>query len=81
MNNQNRIHWTARLTLAFIFIWHGLVPKILLADALEQQMIAASPFPLPFDAHTVMLIAGISELIIGALLLYRRWLWRSIYPL
>ena len=51
MNNQNCIHWTARLTLAFIFIWHGLVPKILLTDVLEQQMIAASPFPLPFDAQ------------------------------
>ena len=38
-------------------------------------MIVASPFPLPFDAHTVILIAGITELIIGALLLYRRWLW------
>ena len=35
----NRINLLSRVTLSFVFIYHGLIPKILFLDELEVVMI------------------------------------------
>lgn len=61
----------ARLTLAVIFIYHGLVPKLLLRDATELQLLDAHGLP-----HGLLVLAGVGEMLLGLLivLLHRqRW--------
>ncbi len=71
----------ARVTLAFIFIYHGLVPKLLNRDpveiAMSQQL---SVWLAPYVHVSQPLItktAGIAEIIFGVLILVlpnQRWL-------
>ncbi len=61
----------ARLTVAAIFIYHGLVPKLLMRDATELQLLDAHGLP-----HGVLALAGAGELLLGlliALLHRQRW--------
>jgi uncharacterized membrane protein YphA (DoxX/SURF4 family) len=67
------IHAVARLSLAIIWIWHGLVPKLLSQHIDERTMLAQAGLPvglLPW-------IGGL-EILFGALMLYG-WNWRSIF--
>lgn len=64
----------ARLALAFVFIYHGLVPKILLQNPMEVQMILAHGSELPY--RQIAFVAGVAEIALGlALILLRRQLW------
>ncbi len=61
----------ARLTVAAIFIYHGLVPKLLMRDATELQLLDAHSLP-----HGSLALAGAGELLLGlliALLHRQRW--------
>ncbi len=61
----------ARLTVAAIFIYHGLVPKLLMRDATELQLFDAHGLP-----HGLLALAGAGELLLGlliALLHRQRW--------
>lgn len=68
-----QIAWIARIALALVFIWHGLVPKILWLSPDELAMIQAHDFPLP--AHWVARLAGVGEILLGLLLMSSRWRW------
>ncbi len=58
------IHALARITLAFIWIWHGLVPKLLLQQVDEQRMLSQAGVPV----HWLPWI-GVVEIYLGAMLL------------
>lgn len=61
----------ARLTLGVIFIYHGLVPKLLFRDATELQLLDAHGL-----SHSLLPLAGIAELLLGLIiLLLRRQRW------
>lgn len=73
-----RIAWLARLALAAVFIWHGLVPKILWLSPDEVAMIGAHGLPTQglFAPELVARAGGIAEVLLGLLLLglrSRRW--------
>lgn len=67
-----QIAWGARIALALVFIWHGLVPKILWLSPDELAMIQTHGLPAP---EWVARIAGLAEIILGLLLLWRHWRW------
>ena len=69
------IHLSARYTLAFIFIYHGLVPKILWLSPVEVSLTNAHNL----DAAVISPIAGMFELLLGlSIVLFKRSL-KPIY--
>lgn len=73
-----RIAWVARLSLALVFIWHGLVPKILWLSPDEVAMITAHGLPTDglFAPEIIARVAGIAEVLLGLCLLLlpgQRW--------
>ncbi|NVJ59938.1 MAG: DoxX-like family protein [Gammaproteobacteria bacterium] len=69
------IHLIATLTIAFIWAYHGLVPKLLGPHSQELDMIAA--FGINENlATTLAYIAGVLELLMAVLVLvYRNKFW------
>ena len=67
------IHAVARLSMATIWIWQGLVPKLLYQQVDERTMLAQA-------GPQVGLLPwiGVLEILFGALILYG-WSWRSIF--
>ena len=66
-----RIHAAARAVLAFVFIYHGLVPKILWLSPTEAALAGAHGLYAPIISP----IAGVGEILLGgALLLFKRTL-------
>jgi len=66
-----RIHIAARALLAFVFIYHGLVPKILWLSTTEAALATAHGLYAPIISP----LAGVGEILLGgALLLFRRTL-------
>ena len=64
-----RIHIAARCMLAFVFIYHGLVPKILWLSAMEAELASAHGV----DASVISPLAGVLEILLGlSLVLWRR---------
>lgn len=63
------IHALARLAVAFIWIWHGLVPKLLFRNPDERLMLAQFGLPL-----SLLPWIGAAEILFGLLLLA---FWRS----
>jgi hypothetical protein len=63
------IHACSRATIAFIWFWHGLVPKLLFNHADERSMMAASHLPV-----RLVPAIGIVEIAIAA---WAIWSWRS----
>lgn len=74
---ENQVYAIARATVAFIWIWHGVVPKLIAQDPVE-----ASPLlTLGLDSQTTWTIVkatGVGEIIFGLLILV---LWRQRWPL
>jgi hypothetical protein len=66
------IHALARITLAFVWIWHGLIPKLLLQQADEQRMLRDAGVPV----HWLPWI-GVVEIYFGVMLLCT-WNQRAI---
>jgi hypothetical protein len=65
--------------VASIWIWHGLVPKLLYPQAVRALVEAAGWHPAA--AVNVVTTIGVAELLIGAcvLLPHRRWpLWSTV---
>jgi hypothetical protein len=69
------IHAWARSAVAFIWLWQGLVPKLLFDQADERAMMAASHLP----AGLLAIVGGI-EVAFAALAL-GTWRWRSFFVL
>jgi uncharacterized membrane protein YphA (DoxX/SURF4 family) len=59
----------SRLALGLVFIWHGLVPKILWLSVDEVAMIQAHGLP---AAEWVAQAAGLAEILLGLLLVLLR---------
>lgn len=68
-----RIHLAARAVLAFVFVYHGLVPKILWLSTTEAALAAAHGLYAPI----VSPIAGVGEILLGGALLFLR---RTLLP-
>jgi DoxX-like family len=72
---QFAAHVCSRGALAFVFAYHGLVPKLLFADADELAMLRDARVPFG-AARAVISSAGLAELVFAVILLafwHRRW--------
>ena len=59
-----------RWMLALVFIYHGLVPKLLFLSPVEVQMVGVG-----LDARVVSPLAGLAEVVLGLVILFG-WLGR-----
>jgi hypothetical protein len=66
------IHAVARTTIAMVWVWHGLVPKLLLSNVDERAMLGQAGVPLVWLPWI-----GAAEIAFGVLLLCT-WNWRAI---
>lgn len=71
------IYALARLSVASIFVWHGLVPKLLYHHIDEQRMLLQSGVPAAL-VRTALNALGTAEVLFGALLLLT-WRRRSLF--
>jgi hypothetical protein len=69
------IHAVARLGMAFIWLWQGLVPKLLFPSADERAMTVAAGLPVG-----LVPVFGVAELAFAALALVL-WRWRPFFLL
>ena len=69
------IHASARLGIAFTWLWQGLVPKLLFPSLDEQAMMVAAGFPIK-----LVPLAGMLELMFAAVTL-ALWRWRPWFLL
>jgi hypothetical protein len=69
-------HGLSRLTLAFVFLYHGLVPKLLLRHPDEVTLVARGGVPEAL-IPTVVGAVGVAEVVFALLLLG----WHSHWPL
>jgi hypothetical protein len=73
------IHATVRLTLALIWIYQGVVPKLLFRDTGELAILQHSGM-FPGYEPTVLSAVGVLEILFGVLFLWR-WRSRSLFLL
>jgi hypothetical protein len=71
------VHAAARLAVAFVFLWHGLVPKLLFRHPDEAVMVTDAGATAAFARHAVT-AAGVGEILLAVLLVVA---WRSRVPL
>jgi uncharacterized membrane protein YphA (DoxX/SURF4 family) len=72
------MHVLARVTIALVFTYHGLVPKLLMRDADELNMLADAGVP-PNWLSTTLSAVGIAELAFALILIvYPRHRWPPI---
>jgi uncharacterized membrane protein YphA (DoxX/SURF4 family) len=69
------IHAVARMGIAFIWLWQGLVPKLLFASADEKAMIAGAGLP-----PSLLPAIGVIEMVF-AIATLGLWRWRSLFLL
>ena len=67
MNALRQVHWLARGSLAFMFAYHGLVPKLITLSPGEQLLLKAHGLE---DAAWLSQAAGAAELVWAAVLLF-----------
>jgi hypothetical protein len=67
------IHLTARLVLAFIWMYQGLLPKLLFKDSGELAILAGSGLFTGYESLGLSVI-GLAEIVFGLLFLF---LWRG----
>lgn len=74
--NQTLAHLMSVLTLAFVWIYHGIIPKLLYPDAGELDLLrtAGAGFG---NARLVLTLLGLGEAVFGLVIL--RW-WRQRWP-
>jgi uncharacterized membrane protein YphA (DoxX/SURF4 family) len=65
---QSLIYGISRIAVAFVWIYHGLIPKLLFTHHDEFDILLASGFP-PQHVNTAVMIAGFAEIALGILLL------------
>lgn len=66
----SHISFISRLLLGFLFIYHGLVPKILWLSAVEVDLVSLSSLSIPPSIASPL--AGIGEIILGCLIIFSR---------
>jgi hypothetical protein len=68
-------HAVARIALSFIFVYQGIVPKLLASHASELEMLANGGLSAAHARFTLMAV-GVAEVVLGMILLlawHRRW--------
>ena len=65
----------SRFAIAFIWLYHGLIPKLIFQHATELELINKGP--LIGTAETTLFLAGIAEVVIGICVLV---FWNRIWP-
>jgi uncharacterized membrane protein YphA (DoxX/SURF4 family) len=68
-------HAVARIVLSFIFVYQGIVPKLLASHASELEMLANGGLSAAHARFTLMAV-GVAEVVLGMILLlawHRRW--------
>ena len=71
------VYGVARLTLAFIWLYQGVVPKLLFRNTGELVLLQHSHL-FPGREATILSLVGVAEIFFGALLL---WRWNERFPL
>jgi len=71
----NHINLVARSALVFMFLYQGLIPKILFPSDVELMLVQLHN--LPIDAIIISRIGGVLEIILAGLLIFMR---RSLVP-
>jgi hypothetical protein len=74
---QSVVHLLARVAVAFIWLWHGIVPKLIYRHVDEVAPLVAAGFS-ERSARLVVIGGGWAELAIGLALLLA---WRAQWPL
>ena len=74
--NQTLAHLVSVLTLAFVWIYHGIVPKLLYPGTGELDLLEAAGAGFG-NARLVLTLIGIGEIAFGIVIL--RW-WRQRWP-
>ncbi len=69
------IHALARLGIAFVWLWQGLIPKLVFVSADEQAMLASSGL-----SHRFLPVIGVIELLF-AVATITLWRWRPLFLL
>jgi hypothetical protein len=69
------VYGICRALVAFVWIWHGLVPKLMFRDAAELTMLANAGI-----AADWLPLIGAAEILSGALGLFA-WRWREYFAL
>ncbi len=67
----------ARWSVAFVFAYHGLVPKLLLVHPSEIELVKATP-TFGVDPSILIQYAGIAELVLALLII---GCWNKAWPL
>jgi hypothetical protein len=67
------IHALARVAIAGVWLWHGLVPKLMYRSVDEQRMLLEAGLPV-----RALLWAGTGEVVFGILMLLL-WRWRGMF--
>ena len=67
------VHAAARVAIAGVWIWHGLVPKLLFHNGDEQRMLIEAGMPL-----AAMAWVGAGEVLFGVAML-ALWRWRGVF--
>lgn len=72
MQNSKLCHvgCVSRLLLGFLFIYHGLVPKILWLSAVEVHLVSVSGFDV--SANIASPLAGIGEMALGFMVIFSK---------
>ena len=78
MPNSKLTHiaFISRLSLGFLFIYHGLVPKILWLSPVETHLVSLSG--LDVLNNIISILAGIGEVLLGGSIIFFR---KSIIPI
>ena len=77
MNSKGDSYLLSRLAIGLIWLYHGLVPKLIFRSATELELIQHGP--VVGSAETTLLLAGIGEVVLGLCVfvsgnrLGRRW--------
>lgn len=67
----------ARWSVAFVFAYHGLVPKLLLVHPSEIDLVKATP-TLGLDPSLLVRCAGIAEVLLALVIIV---CWKKAWPL
>jgi hypothetical protein len=74
-----QVHAVARLGVAFVFLWHGLVPKLIYRNPDEAVMLTDGGISAA-AARMGVTVAGVGEVLLGVVLLLA-WRVRSLFLL
>lgn len=71
------VHAIARWSVALVWVWHGLVPKLIAHHPDEALLLTNAGFS-PRFADTAVIVAGVCEILLGLCIVAR---WKSRWPM